>query len=275
MLVPYRYRHNQEHNRKHCSLVWVSKCCLIAYMGCYLGTSSIAISAASSEENLGSWPTMTMSSASQRSHYLHSASGKGAKEASLLKRKHSHRSKGVASSARSDESRDELCPAACQCKFFLWNFVSFYKYSETTYHIKQNTFEGKGGKKFVRIQPNTVLEKWYPQLRAGKLKTDACFLCGHSWKDHLEYWWYCRRRKGGVSSAFEQSMEKSAVDREEKFAYHKKFVYQMESGCRSHRSRARNVRKSFNPFLALARAESWRTVEKLMWLNTIETVRSL
>lgn len=168
------------------------------------------------------------------------------------------------------------------------------------FDARQNTFEGKGGKKFVRIQPNTILEKWYPQLREGQLKTDDCFLCGYSWKDHLEYWWYCRRRQGGVSAAFEHCMETSAIDGVDKFAYHKKYVDEIDSNKRRSHRRGLELRKSLNgeasylvpPFdplladdgslksiwslllLALARTGSLLRIEELMWLSTVESLRS-
>ena len=96
-----------------------------------------------------------------------------------------------------------VCPTKCRCRFFIWNFISYIKYKETMYQVKQNTLEGKGGIKFIRIQPDTLLSAWYPQLRKGLIKPDACCICGYSWKDHLEFWWYLKKRKGCVSKEFE------------------------------------------------------------------------
>lgn len=267
-------------------------------MTLYLGhmSSLPCIAAKPSEKYLGPWPTM--GAPSQHSN-LHMTSGQdatylsGKKASKLQQRKGSHR-RGVSSSSH------EPCPTPCHCKFFLWNFISYYKYKQTMLQSQQNTFEGRGGKKFVRIQPNTILERWYPQLREGQLKTDACFLCGYSWKDHLEYWWHCRRRQGGVS-AFDHYMEKSAVDRGDKFAFHKKYVDEIDSSKRRYHGKGQEVRKTFDgeasysylvpPFdplladgrpksigsvllLALARTSSLVRIEELMWLSTVESSRS-
>lgn len=96
-----------------------------------------------------------------------------------------------------------VCPTKCRCRFFIWDFISYIKYKETIYQVNQNTLEGKGGVKFVRMQPGTLLSAWYPQLRKGLIKPNACYICGYSWNDHLEFWWYLKKRKGCVSKEFE------------------------------------------------------------------------
>ena len=84
---------------------------------------------------------------------------------------------------------------SCKCRLFLWDIVSYIKYKHVINRVHENTIEGLGGKKFIRIQPNTLLERWYPQLRRGLLKPDRCSLCGYSWDDHLMYWDYLKQRR--------------------------------------------------------------------------------
>jgi len=280
--------------QSYCSLARISRICLMTLY--YLGHMKTYGAATPSDKHLDPWPTID---ASSRHSIVHSTPGKGVDhrtEASKPgERKGSHRSRG---GVPSSSLPHEICVIPCRCKFFLWDLFSLFKYRETTFRAQKNTFEGKGGKKFVRIQPNTLLEKWYPELRAGKLRTDKCMLCGYSWEDHLEYWWHCQRRRGGVSSAFEKSLEKSAASRDYKFSYHERYVDEINSSNnrRSHR-RVREVREAFDgetlyfvppfdPFaglpksvgsmliLALARAASLLRVEELMWLSAVESLRS-
>ena len=225
-------------------------------------------------EPTNDWPTMGISPP-QQSHSLAPRDGKSP-----------------------SSSHDIICPTSCRCKFFIWDFVSYFKYKETTYQVQQNTFEGRGGKKFVRIQPDSTLEKWYPEYRAGQLRTDKCLICGHSWKDHLEYWWHCRRRQKNVS-AFDSFIESSGTREGDEFAFHKKYVDVIDGKGKVHRQKGQDVRESyggqvsylvpsFDPeadigrpksiggilLLALARIESLVRVEDLIWLSKVESLRS-
>jgi hypothetical protein len=200
---------------------------------------------------------------------------------------------------RKHPSTHDSCPTECRCRFFLWDFVSCYKYHETISLAQQHTFEGKGGKKFVRLQPNTTLERWYPQLKMGHLKTNGCLLCGHSYKDHLDYWWYCRRKKGDVSE-FDRFITNSVADCDfKRNSFHRNYVEEVdESSTSSRRRKGQEVRKSveagvtfmvprFDPLadgrpksigsvliLSLARIQSLVKVEDLIWLSKFESVHS-
>lgn len=193
------------------------------------------------------------------------------------------------------------CPTSCRCKCFLWDFISYFKYKETVFQSRQNTFEGRGGKKFVRIQPNTLLERWYPQLRSGKLKPNGCMLCGYTWKDHLEYWWYCRRRKGnrqggrGDTSSFDRYVDNIAKESSQDKAFHRKYVdvgnanrrrYRRDKDMEIRHSYSGEVAYSVPPFdpladrhpkgigsvilLALARTTTLARIEDLIWLREVE-----
>mmetsp|Transcript_595 Transcript_595/g.771 ORF Transcript_595/g.771 Transcript_595/m.771 type:complete len:258 (-) Transcript_595:514-1287(-) len=172
---------------------------------------------------------------------------------------------------------------SCRCKFFLWNFISYIKFKETTSLVNENTIEGLGGKRFVRVKPGSLLERWYPQLRAGQLKTDGCALCGHSFREHLEYWWWCKKRSNGGYSKFESVVGEGGSD-----SFYSKYVD--VSGERDH-DKGLEVRTSldggisyvvppFNPLvdgkpkrvwtvlmLALARTSALVRLEDLIWLE--------
>ena len=193
----------------------------------------------------------------------------------------------------------DTCPKECRCRFFLWDFVSYYKYHTTISLAQQNIFEGKGGNKFVRLQPNTNLEKWYPQLRQGFLKTDGCLLCGHSYNEHLQFWWNRRRKKGDVSE-FDRCMTMGVADRDfKRNSFHKSYVQEVdEKSANSLRRRGMEIRKSietgvifvvprFDPLadghpksigsvllLSLARIQSLVRLEDLMWLSKVESFQS-
>ena len=199
----------------------------------------------------------------------------------------------------SSSQDDDFCPTKCQCKFFVWDFIAYCKYKETIYQVRQNTIEGLGGKKFVRIQPNSLLEKWYPQLRAGVLKPDRCCACGYSWKDHLQFWWYYKQKKGRVSKQFDSYMDHSALKQGEKSFT--RYVQEVDNTLK-HRStiKGKEVRKSFEgevsylvtPFdpskinsdgpksvgsvllLALARIQAMVKIEDLIFLNRVQSFRS-
>ena len=192
-----------------------------------------------------------------------------------------------------------ISPTKCQCKFFVWDFIAYCKYKETIYQVRQNTIEGLGGKKFVRIQPNSLLEKWYPQLIGGVLKPDRCCVCGYSWKDHLQFWWYCKQKKGRVSKQFDSYMDHNSLKQGEKSFT--RYVQEVDNTLK-HRStiKGKEVRKSFEgevsylvtPFdpskinsdgpksvgsvllLALARIQAMVKIEDLIFLNRVQSFRS-
>lgn len=185
-------------------------------------------------------------------------------------------------------------PSFCRCKFFLWNFISYIKFKETTSLVNENTIEGLGGKRFVRVKPGSLLERWYPQLRTGQLKTDGCALCGHSFREHLEYWWWCKKRSNGGYSKFESVVGEGGSN-----SFYSKYVDQ--SGANKQKRDHKNgleVRKSFDggisyivpPFnplvdgkpkrvwtvlmLALARTSALVRLEDLIWLERMEYLKS-
>jgi len=182
---------------------------------------------------------------------------------------------------------------SCRCKFFLWNFISYIKFKETTVLVKENTIEGLGGKRFVRAKPGSLLERWYPQLRANKLKTDGCFLCGHSFREHLEYWWWCKKRSNEDYSNFESVIGEGGSD-----SFHSNYVAESGTIKRKREPKGLEVRTSFeggvsyvvppfNPLadgkpkhvwtvmlLALARTSALVRLEDLIWLERIEYLKT-
>jgi len=183
---------------------------------------------------------------------------------------------------------------SCRCKIFIWNFVSYIKFKETISQVKENTIEGLGGKRFVRVKPGSVFARWYPQLRANQLKVDGCFLCGHSFREHLEFWWWCKKRSTGGYSKFETVIGDSISDDK----HYRKYVDELGVNKRTKHHKGLEVRTSFEggisyvipPFdpladgkpkrvwtvlmLALARTAALVRLEDLIWLETIEFIKS-
>lgn len=73
------------------------------------------------------------------------------------------------------------------CRTFLWDAPSAARHQICKRLLRGRVYEGMGGKKFVRIKPNSVLEKLYPPSRHGP---DKCIVCGHSFDNHLKAWWF-------------------------------------------------------------------------------------
>ena len=185
---------------------------------------------------------------------------------------------------------------SCRCKFFVWNIISYIKYKETTYQVKKNTIEGLGGKRFVRIRPNSLLERWLPQLRANQLKIDGCIICGYSYREHLEYWWWCKKQATGGVSKFESFIDRGRSNS----SFYNKYVDVLDAGKQRNRRHNKQfeVRESlegniaytvppFDPLadgtpmriwsillLALARTAALVRLEDLIWLERIEYLKA-
>ena len=189
---------------------------------------------------------------------------------------------------------DEIRHGTCQCNFFIWNFISYIKFKETTFQVKENTIEGLGGKRFVRVKPGSLLERWYPQLKANQLKSDGCLLCGHSFREHLEYWWWCKKRSSRCYSKFESFIRESENNADKQGPFYSKYVDVLTTDKRGKHYEGLEVRTSFegdvsyvippfNPLsdgkpkrvwsvlmLALARTAALVRLEDLIWLERNE-----
>jgi len=73
------------------------------------------------------------------------------------------------------------------CHLFLWDAPSAGRFHLCKRLLRGKIYEGLGGKKFVRIKPNSVLEKLYPP---SKHSPDRCLICGHTFDNHLKSWWF-------------------------------------------------------------------------------------
>lgn len=196
-------------------------------------------------------------------------------------------------------SADEIDTSTCRCKFFIWDILSYIKYGETNRLIRKNTYEGLGGRKFVRVQPGGYFERWMPQLRGGKLKKDACWLCGYSFRDHLEYWSGCKRtNNGGKQSAFDSYLDtfnKMNTNRASGYSFHQRYVEEVQPNKRLKKN-GKVIRESeiggvsylippFNPIsddgrpkkpwtafmLVLARVAALERVDDLIWFSKVES----
>lgn len=90
------------------------------------------------------------------------------------------------SHSRNSGNPSEISTSRRACGFYWWNVASASMYHLCRYLMKDAVFEGKGGRKFVRIEPNSLLELLYPVSRHSP---DKCVFCGGSFADHLTLRW--------------------------------------------------------------------------------------
>ena len=192
---------------------------------------------------------------------------------------------------------------SCHCKFFFWDFISFIKYRRTNNFVKQNTYEGLSGRKFIRVHPaGSVYEKWLPQLRNGILKKDACSLCGYSFTDHLEFWTQCqqRRRYSTLDSYLDSALSKVDGKTSTGFSFHRQYVEEANQTQKKHIRKGKVMRYSgvenisylvsaFNPLadsdgkpkklwsifmLLFARTASLERMDDLIWFESSDRIES-
>lgn len=77
-------------------------------------------------------------------------------------------------------------PKRRACNFFLWDASSALLYRWCKHLMRDCVYEGKGGHRFIRIPPGSILQLLHPITRYS---TDRCVFCGGSFHDHLELWW--------------------------------------------------------------------------------------
>lgn len=187
---------------------------------------------------------------------------------------------------------------SCQCKFFLWDIISYIKYRETYRKMQQNTYEGLGGRKFVRVQPGSYFERCLPQLKSGKLKKDGCWICGYSFREHLIYWSECkqRRRHSALDDYLDSIPSKiNGGSSRDMQSFHKNYVEEFQPGAKRSRRKSKLIRASgvedvsylvppFDPLadgkpkqpwtvfmLLLARNAALERVDDLIWFSRVES----
>ncbi|CAJ1969372.1 unnamed protein product [Cylindrotheca closterium] len=72
------------------------------------------------------------------------------------------------------------------CKYYVWDLRSALLYRWCHHLLKDHVYEGRGGKKFVRFESNSILQLLYP---CSRYAPNRCLVCGGSFSDHLELWW--------------------------------------------------------------------------------------
>jgi hypothetical protein len=73
------------------------------------------------------------------------------------------------------------------CGLYIWNAPSALLHKWCTHLLRECIYEGRGGVKFVRIEPGSILQLLYPSLR--HYRPDSCLLCGGTYQDHLALAW--------------------------------------------------------------------------------------
>lgn len=72
------------------------------------------------------------------------------------------------------------------CKYYVWDLRSALLYKWCNHLLKDHIYEGRGGKRFVRFESNSILQLLYP---CSRYAPDRCMVCGGGFSDHLELWW--------------------------------------------------------------------------------------
>eukprot|EP00980_Cylindrotheca_fusiformis_P006551 scaffold1384_cov116-Cylindrotheca_fusiformis.AAC.29 len=72
------------------------------------------------------------------------------------------------------------------CNMYTWDIRSALLYKWCHHLLKDHVYEGRGGKKFVRFESNSILQLLYP---CSRYSPNRCIVCGGSFPDHLELWW--------------------------------------------------------------------------------------
>lgn len=88
-----------------------------------------------------------------------------------------------------NEKVDSRRQTRSACRLFVWDGMSASRYHVCKRLLRDNVYEGLGGKKFVRIRPRSILASLYPLSRHGP---DRCLICGQSFRNHLTNRWFPR-----------------------------------------------------------------------------------
>lgn len=104
----------------------------------------------------------------------------------------------LSSNNNNPASTSESCCANDSCAVFVWDIASCIRYYTCRRLVRDQVFEGIGGRKFVRIKPGGLLELLYPCNQHGPNK---CMVCGNTFSNHLHDWW---QRKLKVNNDVEQ-----------------------------------------------------------------------
>ena len=73
------------------------------------------------------------------------------------------------------------------CGFYVWDAPSALLYKWCNHLLRDSVYEGRGGRKFVRIEPGSMLQLLYPA--SHRYSPDRCIFCGGSFEDHVALKW--------------------------------------------------------------------------------------
>lgn len=81
---------------------------------------------------------------------------------------------------------ESTCPRRKACGFYIWDAPSALLFRWCKHLQKDCIYEGRGGDRFVRVRPGSMLQLLYP---CHRYSPDRCLLCGGCYKDHLILGW--------------------------------------------------------------------------------------
>mmetsp|Transcript_12377 Transcript_12377/g.29229 ORF Transcript_12377/g.29229 Transcript_12377/m.29229 type:complete len:230 (-) Transcript_12377:30-719(-) len=95
---------------------------------------------------------------------------------------------GTHRSGAETKPKDGVAPTKCRCRLYIFDINAFLIHEYTSRQIRERTYEGLGGKRFVRLPQNgLVLNRWVRLVLTGAIKREQCILCGHTHMDHLKF----------------------------------------------------------------------------------------
>jgi hypothetical protein len=77
-------------------------------------------------------------------------------------------------------------PSGKACSFYIWDVPAATIYRLCRLLQKDCTYEGRGGRKFIYIQPGSLLQLLHPLCPRSK---DPCLICGGTYRDHMVLAW--------------------------------------------------------------------------------------
>ncbi|GKY94638.1 hypothetical protein MPSEU_000717700 [Mayamaea pseudoterrestris] len=90
------------------------------------------------------------------------------------------------------------------CNVYLWDAPSALFQKWCRHLMRDCIYEGKGGTKFVRIEPGSLLQLLYPSCLYNP---DRCLLCGGRFPDHLTLRW-----AGQLYTPFDRFLDESLAE---------------------------------------------------------------
>ena len=129
------------------------------------------------------------------------------------------------------------------CGLFIWDFPSAFL-SRWCHRLQKGCeYEGRGGERFVRIRPGSMLQLLYP---CSRYAPDKCLVCGGRYIDHLTLWWF-KHMYSPLDQMMDRDLQRAITElppekktdppradfaNGPRFAFHRRYVLDAEEALR-------------------------------------------